>query len=115
MPKKKKSTAAQRRAKAKANVAANKRGYVTGPRGGSATAERVGRKPPKTSGPGIFGRKKGADLRKAAGSSKKKSFAEKGAEAINERKRMGKQIEAQALGKQSASKKRGKSGKKKKE
>jgi hypothetical protein len=45
--KKKKLTDFQKRARA--NVAANKKGFVTGPKGGAQTAKRIGRKPPRTS------------------------------------------------------------------
>lgn len=125
MPKKKKAKkkAPRRVASPEAKkVAADKR-YVTGPRGGMATAERVDERPPKTKGPklAIFGKLGG---RKAEASTKpgkagepvkprgKKSDAQKGVEAILERRNQGTRAGSRTLGRQKAAQERDKAKKK---
>jgi hypothetical protein len=121
MPKKKKKELTAFQKRAKANLEANKKGYVTGPKGGAQTAVRIGRKPPKTSGPGFFGRgkkaeaasnkKAGYDFRKPVKPGGKKSHAQKGVEAIMERKNQGTKAGSRALGKEKAATERAKAKK----
>jgi hypothetical protein len=120
MPKKKKPmTAFQKRAKA--NVAANRKGFVTGPKGGAETATRIGKKQPRTSGPGVlkgfktrllsgtegrgFANRKDPAFGKMAGGKKPQTDVQRGLKAIKDRKARGTQIESQALGKQRQKKK----------